>query len=214
MKSPANTLDMLLKELILQTDGKLDDDSVELLSMCTETVARMKNLVEYVLDYTRVIAMETEKTVVSLSEVAARALKNLRTDIADSGAEIQIDPLPDVIAVQAQMDILMQNLISNAIKYCPKERRAQVRVHSEISPEKGTFKVTVTDNGMGILAENQDRIFKLFQRLHGHSEIPGTGIGLPMCKRIAVNHSGSIELVSSMENGSAFSLCLPTEALA
>lgn len=213
MKAPANTLDLLLKEFILQNEGKLDEDSLEILSMCTETVARMKNLVEEVLDFTRAIEMPAEKSNVSLSDVVAKVLQNLEQEIATSAAEIEVEPLPDVHAAPVQMEILMQNLISNAIKYGPTNRATQIRIQSDFSPDENVFRITVTDNGMGILAENQDRIFKLFQRLHSHSEIPGSGIGLPMCKRIAVNHSGDIELVSSLGKGSAFSLRLPIDAL-
>lgn len=213
MKAPANTLDLLLKELLVQNAGKLDSDSYEILSMCTTTVARMKSLVEEVLDYTRAIEMPAEKKKVSLSDISVTALEKLKEQIKSFGAEIAIEPLPDVYAVPVQMEILMQNLISNAVKYGPTDRTTHVKIHSDFSPDEGVFRVTVTDNGVGILAENQDRIFRLFQRLHGHDEIPGSGIGLPMCRRIAVNHSGDIELVSSLGKGSSFSLRLPIEAL-
>lgn len=214
MKSPANTLELLLQELVLQNEGTLDAESRELIGMCTETVARMKSLIEYVLDYTRVISMAPEKSEVSMSKVVETVLDTLEAEITKSGVVLDVEPLPDVVAVPTQMDILMQNLISNAIRYGTSDRPAHVRIHSEIMPAGDMFRITVTDNGHGIPAENQDRIFKLFQRLHGHDEIPGSGIGLPLCKRIAVNHAGSIELVSQLKRGSAFSLCLPTEALA
>ncbi len=213
MKAPANTMGLLLSELVDTNRDKLDEDALELLSMCTVTVERMKNLVEYILDYTRIIGMEPQTSAVAISDATKHAINNLSTDIALRKAEIQIDPLPTITAAPLQMNILMQNLISNAIKYTPADRVPKVRVHSEVVEARDIVRISVTDNGMGIRADNQDRVFKLFQRLHGHNEIPGSGIGLPMCRRIAQNHSGTLELVSSLQTGSTFSFCLPTRAL-
>lgn len=214
MKAPANTMGLLIAELVETNRDALDDDALELLSMCTVTIERMKNLVEYVLEYTRIIGMEPQTSKVQISDAAAHAINNLKADIALRAADIQIDPLPTVNAVPQQMNILMQNLISNAIKYTPADRTPKVRVHSDLIEARDVIRINVTDNGMGIRADNQERIFKLFQRLHGHNDIPGSGIGLPMCRRIAQNHAGTLELISSLETGSTFSFCLPTQALA
>lgn len=213
MKAPANTMGLLIAELVESNRDKLDDDALELLSMCTVTIDRMKNLVEYVLEYTRIIGMEPQTSKVQIADAASHAINALQADIAMRNADIQIDPLPAVTAVPQQMNILMQNLISNAIKYTPPDRTPMVRVHSDCIEARDVIRINVTDNGMGIRADNQERIFKLFQRLHGHNDIPGSGIGLPMCRRIAQNHAGTLELVSSLETGSTFSFCLPTQAL-
>ncbi|MEP4309676.1 MAG: ATP-binding protein, partial [Lentilitoribacter sp.] len=192
---------------------KLDDDATELLAMCSTTVDRMKSLVEYVLDYTRIVTLATDKAEISLNQVVASAMKKLQPEITARNAEVSIGQLPNILAIPQQMEIFMQCLLSNAIKYCPIERIPEIQIFAEIKPERDLCSITVKDNGIGIAPINHDRIFTLFQRLHGHNEIQGSGIGLTMCKRIALNHEGQIDLVSSPGMGAAFTLCLPMRVL-
>jgi len=214
MKAPANTLSLLLSEFEHHMDGRIDADGQEMLDMCSQTVARMQTLIEYVLDYTRIIGMEPKFETVSVRDTVQSAVCSLKADIDARGAQIRIGPMPRIKAVREQMTILFQNLISNAIKFCPVERTPHIEIAQIGKAHRDTIEITVKDNGMGIPEQSKERIFKLFQRLHGHDEIKGTGIGLPMCQHIALNHQGEIKLTSTPGEGSAFSLLLPKSMVA
>lgn len=214
LKAPANTLQLLLSEMDTHMGAGFDDEGRSLFTMCTQTVDRMKALIEYLLDYTRIIGMTPELESVPLSEAVQDAISNLKANIDQRGAQIVVGPLPNIMAVRPQMNVYFQNLISNAIKYCPADRTPQVHVGMPQATEDGDLSIVVRDNGIGIPEESHERIFKLFQRLHGHDEIEGVGLGLPLCQHIAMNHQGAIEVTSTLGKGSAFSLNLPRSAIA
>lgn len=209
LKAPSNTLDMLLNELERHIGADLDAEGRDLLDMSQQTVGRMKDLIDYVLEYTRVIGMEPKFEDLPLNDAVDHALQNLRADIDARGARIDVEALPRIRAVRAQINILFQNLLANAIKFCPPDRTPRIHVAQAANGAPDRLKITVQDNGIGIPPGSEERIFRLFQRLHGHSEIAGAGIGLPMCQHIAMNHQGEIGLTSMPGVGSEFALHLP-----
>ncbi len=133
---------------------------------------------------------------------------NLNAMIEETGALVTHGELPTVMADQMQMVQLFQNLISNAIKYSKPEHQPKVHVWAEQKPEG--WVVSVHDSGMGINPEYAERIFGLFKRLHG-KEIPGTGIGLTICRRIVEMHNGRIWVESEPGQGSRFCFTVPQE---
>jgi len=116
------------------------------------------------------------------------------------------DPLPTVMADGMQLVQLFQNLISNAIKFHGEERP---RIHISAKQEENEWVLSVRDNGIGIDPEYHERIFLIFQRLHGRGEYAGTGIGLAICKRIAERHGGRIWVQSELGKGSTFYFTIP-----
>lgn len=209
MKAPTNTLKLLLHELRLQNEGRLDEDSQEILTMSLETITRMQGLIENVLDYTRVIGPEPVFEPVDLRHCAESAIFDLMADIAASGADVIVDDLPEVTAVASQMNALFQNLISNAIKYRRHDVAPVIRISASNDPDQDVYDINFMDNGIGIAPKNQDRIFRLFQRLHTHDDIDGAGIGLPMCQRIVLNHRGNLRVNSQIGSGATFTVSLP-----
>lgn len=141
------------------------------------------------------------------NSVAHEVLLSLAAAIRDSGAEIQIGPVPLLAVEPGHMRQLLQNLIGNAIKYRQAGRPLLIRVSAEAS-RPGRVILTVSDNGQGIRPEYQERIFNIFHRLHG-PEIAGSGIGLALCARIAGIYNGSINVESDGTSGSAFHVDLP-----
>lgn len=209
MKAPANTLKLLLNEFRLLNATGLDEESQEILKMSIDTVDRMQSLIENVLDYTRVIGTEPVFEQVDLRCCAETAMSDLRADIQTSGAKIIVGDLPQVTAVQNQMNALFQNLISNAIKYRRRDVAPIIRITASEDPQHGVYDINFIDNGIGIAPKNHERIFNLFQRLHNYDEIEGAGIGLPMCQRIVLNHRGNLKVNSQIDSGATFTVTLP-----
>ena len=122
-----------------------------------------------------------------------------------------IEDLPVIRANAAQTGILFQNLIENAIKYRKPDEAPLVRIHASESAEGDLLHIHVTDNGIGIKDSHQEMIFGLFKRLHRQDQIPGTGLGLSVCKRVARNMGGDLSVVSEVGQGSTFTVTLPKE---
>lgn len=209
LKSPNNTVVMLLNEIALSANGKLSDDESSLLAMASATSKRMCGLVDGILSYSGMLNDDDVRAAVDLNGVVARVLEDLRADILGAGAQIQSGRLPVVRGDEAQLRLLMQNLIANAIKYRHPDRAPIVSVHAVVDPGDDKATVYVVDNGIGIDEKHRDSIFELFQRLHSQSEIGGLGIGLALCRRVVDNHGGEINFVGNETGGCTFSLTLP-----
>jgi light-regulated signal transduction histidine kinase (bacteriophytochrome) len=169
-------------------------------------VRRMEALLNDLLEYSQAGGpADTPTALVDTNQALQKALADLRSAIADSGAEIVADRLPDVLGHEAQLSQIFQNLISNAIKY----RSAQpprIRVRAE--PNKDGWTFSVRDNGVGIAREYHEMIFRVFKRLHGN-DIPGTGIGLAICAKVVDRHGGRTWVESRPGEGSEFFFTLP-----
>jgi Bacteriophytochrome (light-regulated signal transduction histidine kinase) len=138
--------------------------------------------------------------------VLSKVLANLKVAIAESNAVVTHDPLPTVLGDGTQLIQLLQNLISNAIKF-RREEPPQVHIKAVQSPKEWVFEVR--DNGIGMESEYFERIFTIFQRLHSKSEYPGTGIGLAVCKKILERHGGRIWVESQLGEGTTFYFTIP-----
>ena len=186
--------------------GKLDEKADGYISLAVDGAARMQTLIGDLLSYSRVgtkgKAMEPTDTRRSLQD----ALTNLHTSIGESGAVIQVDPLPTVQADAIQLTQLYQNLIANAVKF-RSDRPPEIQIGARREQEAWRF--WVRDNGIGIEPQYAERIFMIFQRLHTRKTYPGTGIGLAICKRIVERHGGSIWVESQPGQGSTFYFTLP-----
>lgn len=186
--------------------GKLDADADEFIAFAVDGVNRMQRLIKDLLAYSRVGTKPSELLEISSEQALEQALSNLGGAIEDKGALVTHDPLPRVIADEGQLVQLFQNLIGNAIKYQPPGIP-----HVHVSAAKGggvTWNFSVKDNGLGIESKYFERIFGMFQRLHGRADFEGTGIGLAICKKIVEQHSGTISVESQPGHGSTFSFAL------
>ncbi|QDV43710.1 Phytochrome-like protein cph1 [Stieleria neptunia] len=162
---------------------------------------RMQQLINNLLDYSRVQSRGREMVAVDMHGVVDDAMKNLAVAIEEHDAVIQIDDLPRIKGDRGQLVQLFQNLIGNAIKFCGDDAPS-LRIAAEREADRWRF--SVRDNGIGLEAEYQDRIFVIFQRLHGRSQYPGTGLGLAIAKRIVERHGGRIWVQSEPGSGSTF----------
>lgn len=180
--------------------GKLDEDANEFIEFAVDGAVRMQQLIDDILTYSRVTTHGKPFEAVSLGQSAQRAVENLRFAIEAKNAQVLVEPLPPVSGDPVQLTQLFQNLIGNALKYGGVQPR--VRVGAERDGE--VWRVFVADNGIGIAPEYQDRVFRIFQRLHTRSEYSGTGIGLAICKGIVERHGGRIWVESEAGAGATF----------
>jgi PAS domain S-box-containing protein len=182
--------------------GKLDADADEFISFAVDGAKRMQSLIQDLLAFSRVGSKGVELVATSSEDALNRAIKNLRVAIADSGARVTHEPLPSVLADEIQLTQLFQNLLGNAIKY----RRAEAPGVHVAARQNGAKKwiFSVQDNGLGIEPQYFERIFGMFQRLHGREEFSGTGMGLAICKKIVERHGGDISVESTIGQGSTF----------
>lgn len=186
---------------------KLDDDAREFMGYTVEGAKRMQSLITDLLKFSRVNSHEKEFTDVDCNSLCREALDNLIVSINESDTIISSEGLPVVRGEETQLRQLFQNLISNALKYRDMERQNEIHVGAE--KHNGYWQFVVKDNGIGIDEKYSDRIFIIFQRLHGKSEYSGTGIGLALCKKIVERHGGEIWLKSQVGKGSEFFFTLP-----
>lgn len=173
---------------------------------------RMRDLIDDLLAYSEVGAKEGEMETVSLNQIAEQVTQDLEGVIQETGAVITSDPLPQLTGNKRQLRQLFHNLIGNAIKYRKPNVVPQITIHCEISQrgEKGAFYViTITDNGIGFEQEHAEKIFQVFQRLHGRSEYKGTGVGLAIVQKVVQNHKGHISAEGVPGVGATFKVVLP-----
>ncbi len=186
--------------------GRLDTDADEFIAFAVDGASRMQRLIDDLLAYSRVGTKGQDLLDTSSEEALKQALLNLRGAIGESGALVTHDPLPTVLADEMQLVQLFQNLVGNAIKY---QDPGVPRVH--VSATRNGAKAwtfSVRDNGLGIDPLYFEKIFGVFQRLHGRDEFAGTGIGLAICKKIVERHGGSISVESKPGEGSTFRFAL------
>jgi PAS domain S-box-containing protein len=179
----------------------LEGDAKDFMHFIVDGATRMKQLIEDLLEYSRVGTRGRDLQPTDSGVALAKALANLRAAREESGAKVTHGELPRVIADANQLTQLFQNLVGNAIKFRGAEAPA---IHVEGDTRNEVWVFTVKDNGIGLDTQYADRIFMMFQRLHNKAEYPGTGIGLAICKKIVDRHGGRIWVESEPGHGCTF----------
>ncbi len=206
LQEPLRMVASYLQLLEQRYDDKLDDDAHEFIGYAVDGAARMKTLINDLLDFSRVGTRESPFELTDLNAVLGKARANLRLRIEEAGAIVVSDELPTLPADPPQMVQLFQNLIDNAIKFRAQE---PPRVRISAVEQADEWIISVSDNGIGIDPQYFERIFIIFQRLHTRQAYPGTGIGLAITRRIVERHNGRIWVTSEPGQGAAFHVALP-----
>ncbi len=210
LKEPLRMVTSYVQLLSQRYRDKLDQDANEFIDFAANGATHMYQLINDLLAYSRVGTRGNPFELVDCEEVFHKSISNLKVAVEESGAEVTHDPLPKIVADFAQLEQLFQNLIGNGIKFHGEE---SPRVHVSASPNGDHWVFSVRDNGIGIDPEYKDRIFVIFQRLHGKDRYPGTGIGLAVCKKIVERHGGRIWVESEPGKGATFYFTLPKEGI-
>jgi PAS domain S-box-containing protein len=208
LREPLRAITGHLQLLERQQRGKLDDLATESLHFAVDGAKRMDALIRDLLDYSRIGHADRCMEPLELGEVMADALANLSATIADNHASVSVStPMPGAHGNRMELVRLFQNLIGNALKYRADDRPPAVEIAATATD--GRWEIAIRDNGIGIEPEYFERIFMIFQRLHGRDRYEGTGIGLAVCRKIVERHGGSIRVESQPGTGSTFTVSLP-----
>ncbi len=206
LQEPLRMVSSYLELLERRYKGQLDDKADQFIGYAVDGAVRMQTLINALLTYSRVGTTAQSYESIDCAVVLQDVLTNLQVTIAKNSAIITHDPLPAVHGDRTQLIQLLQNLISNGIKF----RRADTpRIHIGAKRLADKWLFSIHDNGIGIEAQYTDRIFIIFQRLHSRAEHPGTGIGLSICKKIVERHGGNLWVESQPAQGSTFYFTLP-----
>lgn len=196
---------------------RLDERGAQYIGFAVDGAKRMQVLINDLLTFSRVGRVQDARETVAMDGPLDRALKNLATAVEESGAEItRPERLPDVVGDPTLLTMLWQNLVGNAVKFRSPDRAPRVEVAVADGPdaEPGFHTFTVTDNGIGVPAEFAEKVFVIFQRLHGRETYGGTGIGLSLCKKIVEHAGGRILIDTEHREGTRIVFTLPVAGAA
>jgi light-regulated signal transduction histidine kinase (bacteriophytochrome) len=181
---------------------------------------RMKSLIENLLSYSRVEASKPVFEPTDMNSILQEVKNDLSEAIQNTGAVIDHGNLPQLSVVSFQLQQLLTNIISNAIKFRKENTAPEIIIESALikgkdipefsgPPETQFYHLCISDNGIGFEQQYAEKIFDIFQRLHGQSEYEGTGIGLAICKKIVATHNGFITASGELGKGASFNVFLP-----
>ena len=221
LQEPLRKIEAFGDRLVARYGEKLGDDGQMYIDRMQNAAGRMRSLINDLLAYSRVTTKAKPFAPVDMSKIVADVLSDLQVAIETSDATVCVDDLPTIDAEKTQVRMLFQNLIANAIKFRVEGRPPRIEVsttvHSKVPTEvagdiqaKEVCEIRVKDNGIGFEMRHLDRIFGIFQRLHGRNEYEGTGVGLATCRKIAELHGGVITADSKPDQGTTFMVYLPT----
>lgn len=211
LQEPLRKIQSFGSRLHTMYNNQLDSTGVYMLDRIQDASKRMSYMIDDLLAYSRLSTRDNELELVNLNQVVANVLPDLEIAINEKRAEITTGELPLIWGNERQLGQLFQNLLGNAIKYSKPDTIPLITVSSRLAepsetalipsilPQTTYVRIAIADNGIGFDMKNVDRIFHMFQRLHGRSEYSGSGIGLALCKKVVQNHHGYITASSSPE---------------
>nr|WP_261994263.1 ATP-binding protein [Streptomyces sp. t39] len=210
LQEPLRKVSSFTQLLQRRYGGQLDDRADQYIGFAVDGANRMQTLINDLLDFSRVGRVHNQQNTVDLDALADRVLESLSVTVEETGAVVTRDPLPTVIGDSTQLGMLLQNLVSNAIKFRSQDTPPRIRIEAE--RDGAWWRLAVSDNGIGIAPEFAEKIFVIFQRLHTKDAYPGNGIGLAMCKKVVEFHGGVIALDPGHHPGSRFTFTLPVHS--
>jgi signal transduction histidine kinase len=207
LQEPLRMITSYLQIVSNRYKDKLDPEGVEFIGFALDGSARMKNLINGLLEFSRLNNI-TELKKMNTNATLSSVLETLSFYIKESNAEIKSDDLPELTADPNLIAKLFQHLISNAIKF---KNTDPLKINISVDKLDSSYRFSVTDNGIGIPKEYFEKIFVIFQRLHSKNKYPGTGIGLALCKKIVEQHGGNMWVESEVNKGTTFYFTIPFE---
>lgn len=210
LREPLNSISSVIDFIVNDPELTSNEELLNLLTYIDKSAERMKTLVAGLLDFSR-LGVNGKLVKSNVNDLIHAVLHDLGSMIHESQCKIVVAKLPTIYVYKMEFRLLLQNIISNAIKY----RRDNIATEISISAtkEKSAWKFTIQDNGIGIPADQYEKVFLLFQRLHDRDEYDGIGIGLAHCKKIVELHDGEIWVESELGKGSAFYFNIPIKEI-
>jgi PAS domain S-box-containing protein len=211
LQEPLRKIQAFGDRLSVRYRKDLSDEAQDFLDRMLSSTKRMRRLIDDLLTYSRVAMHIQSFESISLEQVVQDVLSDLELCVEQTKAQISTSNLPIVNADPSQMHQLFQNLIGNALKFCRPHMTPIIQISAIQSQDECLL--LITDNGIGFDEKYLDRIFTIFQRLHGREEYEGTGVGLAVCRRIVERHGGSITAKSIPGQGAQFLVSLPLKTV-
>jgi light-regulated signal transduction histidine kinase (bacteriophytochrome) len=208
LQEPLRMISLYTQLLAKRYHGKLDANADEFIAYVIGGAGRMHQLINDLLTYSQVSSEVKQFEPTDCEAITKQALADLAVTVEQLRADVTYDRLPKLKADPSQLRLLFRNLLENALKY---HGYKPIRVHISAKRQGQDWRFLVQDNGIGIDPQYAERIFIIFQRLHNHSEYPGTGIGLAICKRVVERHGGKIWVESQLGRGAMFHFTLSAE---
>ncbi|HUM46671.1 MAG TPA: CHASE3 domain-containing protein [Chitinophagales bacterium] len=222
LQEPLRKILTFIDRIKSKSEATLNENSLNYLQRISNAAMRMRVLINDLLSYSRMTNIQFEILPVNLNELIADILNDLEVLIQQKSARVSYQGLPSIQGMKIQLQQLFQNLIINSLKFSVEDRPPEITIRSEFVtdpdevPEMGKGKkrycrIEFTDNGIGFDEKYEEKIFQIFQRLHGRTEYEGTGIGLAICKKIVENHKGTIIAKGYPGEGATFIITLPVK---
>lgn len=222
LQEPLRKIVTFSDRLLAKFGGVLGPEGIAYLSRMTVATENMRILIDNLLEFSRITRSADVFALTNLGDIVEDAKAELELKMEEAGATVIQDNLPDVVCNGPQIRQLFINLLGNSLKFRRSDVPARINIASSplsqaeksaggFNPQREYYKITVTDNGIGFEKEYAERIFLIFQRLHGKSEYPGSGVGLAICKKIVDQHGGAIYADSTLGKGSVFTVILPVQ---
>ncbi len=208
LQEPLRTVASFTQLLAIRYKGKLDGDADKFIDFAVKGAARMRRLIDDLLAYSRLVRREINPQATDCEVMFQQSIENLRATLEESAAIVTHETLPTIRADPLQLGQVFQNLLGNAVKF---RGPRSPRVHVAAQRQGDEWLFSVRDNGIGIDPEYTERVFRIFERLHGKHEYPGSGIGLALCKRIVEGHRGRIWVESQPGEGATFRFTIPAK---
>ena len=205
LQAPLRSLTMFTELLAQEYQNDLDEKGQLYLDRIFQSGSRMQTLIEDLLIYSRTGSGEQTWITVDLNQTVVQVQADLQAAIAETGATITVEDLPQLLINPQEIHQLFQNLLENAIKFGGKNPQIAVSV----TAQGQEWRFAIQDNGIGIAPEFQTQIFEVFQRLHPDDVYPGSGMGLAICHKIVQRYDGKIWVKSAVDKGSTFYFTLP-----
>ncbi|WP_229374285.1 sensor histidine kinase [Fibrella rubiginis] len=206
LQSPLKTIANYLTLLESTYGSQLEPDAQRLIKVSTSAAERMRNLISDLLEFSR-LGNDVALSPLDLNDIVAEIMLEQQAEIQATQATTDVGPLPTVMGHRTDVKQVFQNLISNSLKYRHPDVPPKLVIRA--TEEKDQYRFSVSDNGIGIEPQYSERVFQLFQRLHGRNQYSGTGIGLATCKKVVTMYGGRIWLESTVGVGTTFYFTLP-----
>lgn len=222
LREPLRKIQAFSDRLQLTMGSKIDERERDYLERMRGAAERMQTLINDLLAFSRITTRAQPFVQVDLNQVMREVLSDLEVSVEQTGGRVEVGNLPTIEAEPTQMRQVLQNLLSNGLKFHRPEEPPLVRIYSSLLPAPSLnldgrgalgnefYQILVQDNGIGFEEQYLDRIFTLFQRLHGREDYEGTGMGLALCRKIVERHAGHITAKSKPGKGSTFIVTLPS----
>lgn len=213
LQEPLRKIQTFGERLKTTCGAALSPEGRDYLERMNNAAGRMRRLIDDLLSFSRISSKTPTFVPVDLGRVTREVLGDLETAIEQAKATVTVGELPTLEAEPMQMRQLIQNLVSNALKFRRENVAPSVSIHATVQADAGLCELRVADNGIGFDEKYLDRIFNVFQRLHGRGKYEGTGIGLAICRKIVERHGGSIDARSKPGQGATFIVKLPLKPI-